>query len=197
MDFEEFRDAVLSRKWDELVVRDILDNFYHSGVPHVFQSDDKAHVQFKRKIANDIASEFGVRCDQSHIVVCGSGHLGFCSAPHKDIGRLFEFSRSDIDVAVLHEGLFDNWWHELVQPKNRRKGDRKRIAADLLNGFINPDAVRQATAIGRKWWHLFGGTGETPFDRVRGRIYRDPFFMQNYHRLSIIRCRHKLMGART
>lgn len=196
MDFESYAEALLKEPFDELSVERILDAYYHSGTPHVFRGDAGAHGQFRRTIANEISSAYEVRCHPHHVVVCGSAHLGFSAAPNEKFGKPFSFAESDIDVAILLPELFDRWWLELADPRVVLGKRRLDIADHLLDGYINPQFVHDYTATGREWWRLFGEFNAGGSGKVRGRIYRDPQFMQNYHRLSVIRGREKLRGAR-
>lgn len=196
MDFESYSAALIEEPFDERQVESILDAYYHSGTPYVFRGDASLHGQFKRNIANELSSAYTLRCHPHHVVVCGSAHLGFSPTPTEKFGRSFGFEASDIDVAILLPELFDRWWLELAAPNVELGKHKEDIARDLLNGFINPQYARGFTDTGRKWWALFGGFNANGFNKVRGRIYRDPQFMQNYHRLSIIRGREKLQGAR-
>lgn len=195
MDFESYKGALLAEPFDELSVKRILDAYYHSGTPFVFRGDAHAHGQFKRSVANEIGSAYELSCHPHHVVVCGSAHLGFSAAPKAKFGTPFNFEKSDVDIAILLPELFDRWWFELVDPRviHRRRG---LIANHLFNGYINPKLVHVSTNTGRKWWGLFGKFAAGGFRKVRGRIYRDPQFMENYHRLSVIRGREKLRGAR-
>ena len=146
--------------------------------------------------SNEISSAYEVRCHPHHVVVCGSAHLGFSAAPNEKFGKPFSFAESDIDVAILLPELFDRWWLELADPRVVLGKRRLDIADHLLDGYINPQFVHDYTATGREWWRLFGEFNAGGSGKVRGRIYRDPQFMQNYHRLSVIRGREKLRGAR-
>jgi hypothetical protein len=195
MGFESYKKALLAEEFDELLVERVLDEYYHSGIPHVFRGDAAAHGQFRRHVANEISSAYTLNCHPHNVVVCGSAHLGFSAAPNRNLGRPFSFVESDIDVAVLLPELFDRWWLEMVHPKVSLGEGRVDIADDLLNGFISPQFVRDSTEIGRRWWRLFGQFTSGDFSKVRGRVYREPQFMQNYHRLSVIRGREKLRGA--
>jgi hypothetical protein len=194
MDYEFYQAALLSEPFDEHRVECILDEYFHAGEPHVFHGNAAAHGQFMRGVASEISSAFALRCHPRHVVICGSAHLGFSASPKK-LGKTFSPTDSDIDVAVLLPELFDRWWLELVEPRVVL-GNRRIIAGHLLNGYINPQLVRDSTTIGREWWRIFGTSTATGFKKVRGRIYRDPQFMQNYHRLSVIRGRETLRGAR-
>jgi hypothetical protein len=196
MDFDSYRQALLIEPFDEIRVERILDAYFHSETPYVFRQDAGAHGQFKRNVANEICTAFGLKCHPHHVVVCGSAHLGFSAAPNERFGKPFNFAESDIDVAILLPELFDRWWLELVDPRIVLGKHRSDIAEHLLSGFINPHVVRASTATGKRWWQLFHDLDAGGLKRVRGRIYRDPQFMQNYHRLSVIRGRDWLLGAR-
>jgi hypothetical protein len=197
MGFESYKQALLSVSFDDdYSVRRILDAYYHSGTPYVFQEDANAQGEFMRSIASEITAAYKLRCHPHHVVICGSAHLGFSAAPNEKLGTTFSFTKSDIDVAILLPELFDRWWLELVDTRVRLGERRSEIADHLFNGYINPQVVRDYTATGREWWRLFGRLTVGKFNKVRGRIYRDPQFMENYHRLSVLKGRDRLLGAR-
>jgi hypothetical protein len=195
VDFTSYTEALRAEPFDEIIVERILDTYYHSGAPYVFGGNADAYGLFRRSLANEISSAFGIGCHPHQLVICGSAHLGFSAAPNEKFGTPFSFSKSDVDVAVLLPELFDRWWFELVKPGIILR-KRRLIANHLLNGYINPKLVRYATTSGRKWWKLFAKSNAGGLNKVRGRIYRDPQFMQTYHRLSVIKGREKLRGAR-
>lgn len=198
MSFDSYKEALKAEPFDEIAnVECILDSYYHSGTPHVVKGDDSAHGQFRRSLANEISSSFGVGCHPHHVVVCGSAHQGFSASPYEKFGTPFSFDKSDVDVAILLPELFDRWWLELVEPKTVLGKRRADIADHMPDGYINPQLVRGVTETGMNWWRLFGEFTEGRFSKVRGRIYRGPQFMQNYHRLSVLRGREKLLGARS
>jgi hypothetical protein len=196
MEFDSYRLALQAEPFDELNVERILDAYYHSGTPYVFRENVDAHGQFKRNVANEIVTTFSVPCHPHDVVVCGSAHLGFSAAPNRKFGKLFSNTESDIDVAILLPELFDHWWLELADPRVVLGERRLDIADRLLDGYIDPQFVRDSTTTGRRWWDVFGSLNSGGFKRVRGRIYRGPQFMQNYHRLSVIRGRERLLGSR-
>lgn len=195
MDFKSYSKALLAEPFDELVVEGILDTYYHAGSPFVFRGDAAAQAHFARNVANEIATGFGISCHPHDIVICGSAHLGFSAAPNEKLGKPFNFTDSDIDIAILLPELFDRWWLELAAPKVMLY-KRHLVASHLLNGYINPRLVRDFTRTGKQWWELFRRLKAGGLKRVRGRIYRSPQFMQNYHRLSVVRGREKLLGAK-
>jgi hypothetical protein len=195
-DFKTYSEALLAQPFDEYNIERILDAFYHCGVPYAFRGDASAEGSFKRAIANEISSAYSLRCHPHDLVVCGSAHLGFSAAPTEKLGKAFDFNTSDIDVAVLLPELFDRWWIELADPRTTLGDCRRRISQHLMNGYINPSIVRDITTIGKRWWKLFHNFPAIGVSKVRGRIYRNAQFMQNYHRLSVTRGRARLQGAR-
>ncbi len=60
MDFESYQNALRAEPFSEYTVECILDEFFHSGIPYVFNGDAAAHGQFRRSLANEINSAFGI-----------------------------------------------------------------------------------------------------------------------------------------
>ena len=98
-------------------------------------------------------------------------------------------------MAIVSAELFDRWWSEL-QASNLVPATRTRVAEELFWGFINPDTVYTVSEIGRKWWDAFGTISTNRAKGVRGRLYRNYWFMQNYHRRAICDGRNKLLKIR-
>ena len=195
MGFQEYEKSLVSPLFDGNLVNEILDQYFHGGISHFCNGDSDLHIRFRRDIANSVQSEFEIKCHPLEVVVCGSAHLGFSPSPTEKLGRPFDVEKSDIDVAVLLPELFDRWWYELLEIR-ADDVSRRRIADNLLNGLIDPQTVHQDTEIGKKWWRLFGRMTAVGNNKVRGRIYRSAWFMQNYHRQTVVRGRQLLLGRR-
>jgi len=196
MGYIDYEKDLLADPFDEERIEYMLDRYFHSGQSFVFLgAHPELESKFKRYIATEVRNAFDVNCHPLHVFICGSAHLGFSPVPDK-LGNAFNCKGSDIDVAIVSPELFDRWWSEL-QSKDIVKSEKQQIAEDLFRGFINPMNVRTTTQTGRKWYDLFGKLKTDGRAKcVRGRAYRSHWFMQNYHRLSIIRAREKLQGAR-
>jgi hypothetical protein len=180
----------------EFNVNRVLNRYFHSGQSVVFYgAAPETEPAFKSELASHLLDALRIQLHPLQLVVCGSAHLGFSPVPDK-LGKPFDPSKSDIDVAVVSGELFDLWWAEL-QEGDPVQAVYRRIAEDLFWGFINPVNVNTVTRIGGKWWDVFGKMQTDRAQAVRGRLYRNYWSMQNYHRHAIEKGRKKLQGART
>lgn len=174
----------------------ILHRYFHSGQSACFfGAPPDAEPILKNQITNQVRSALGVQLHPLQLILCGSAHLGFSPVPEK-LGIPFNSVTSDIDVAVVSPELFDLWWAEL-QSAELVAAVRSRVAEDLFWGFINPANVYKYTKIGKTWWDAFGSITTERAKCVRGRLYRNYWSMQSYHRLAIIQGRNKLQDKRT
>ena len=195
MAYSDYKKDLLADEFGGPLIEYVLDRYYHSGHSAVFTGAVAAvEPKFRRDLANQIASALQVQCHPLQVFFCGSAHLGFSPVPNK-LGKPFNSETSDIDVAVISPEIFDQWRNELLAA-DLLDSARARVAENLFWGFINPASVHDATAFGKSWWKLFGDLQTERAKSVRGRIYRSHWFMQNYHRHAIVRCRDVLMGKR-
>lgn len=197
MDFEFYERALKKEPFDEYSVRDILDKFFQNDRPFIFRENPDAHLPFKRRVSEAIHSTFGYTIHPgAGVFICGSAHLGFSVVPGPKFGRSFRPEASDIDVAIICSELFDRWWDQLAHPQTTLGIDQSDIAQDLLHGFISPNRSHWSTEIGGKWWEMFGRLEIQGFRKLRGRIYRNAQFMENYHRRAVIGGREHVLGDR-
>lgn len=179
---------------DEFDVNYVLDRYFHSGQSSVFMgANPGVEVQFTGSVARALFGAFSARVHPMQIVICGSAHLGFSPVPDK-LGKPFDATTSDIDVAVIAPEIFDTWWSEL-QSVALDASVRAAISRDLFWGFINPANVRDVTEHGRRWWQAFGALRTDRAAGVRGRLYRSFWSMQSYHRLAVYAGRERLLSG--
>lgn len=139
MAYPDYKKDLLSEDFD---VTYVLDRYFHSGESVVFGgAAPDAEAELKGEIARSLYSAFKTRVHPLQLIVCGSAHLGFSPVPDK-LGRTFDPSRNDIDVAVISAELFESWWTEL-QSSGLDESVRNTVARDLFWGFINPAHVRE------------------------------------------------------
>jgi hypothetical protein len=112
------------------------------------------------------------------------------------LGKPFDPSSSDVDVAVVSTDLFDQWWSEL-QSSDLVPAIINKISEDLFWGFINPANVNNVSEMGRTWWSVFGNMETDRANGVRGRLYRNYWSMQNYHAHAIHGGRRRLLKMRS
>src|SRR5690349_15201102 len=112
-----------------------------SGRPFIFNSDGDL-----AKLQETIATALGIKADAPDIVIVGSARTGFSLNPD----HYFEPFRdgSDIDVAVIHRGLFDEAWNTMLSwdyltRRSRGAGDRDWLTArrkEVWSGWYHPGA---------------------------------------------------------
>lgn len=153
--------------------------------------DESMHYDLLEKIA----AEFSVETAQDVFVV-GSAKLGFSIAPHKRY-RLFG-DGSDIDVAIINHGLYEQVWHEvhqykLSQPAWISAGFEKYSAW----GWIRPDKLPRSPLFSfrDRWWDFFRSLQQQqvcgPY-KVAGALYHDLEFLVRYQNNAVTLCRGSL-----
>lgn len=179
---EEFEQILRTGDLDHL-----LDEYLFTGLPFSFANDPKVHEHLIRTISR------GLRVPSADICVVGSARIGFSLAPHK-FGAPFS-DYSDMDILVVSSSLFDLSWEDIIT--NRRapwSSLRARTRSSLINhreshyiynGWIYPDSLAEALAIGQQWMTTFNGISRIPDLSSRpigGRLYRTWQHARVYHR---------------
>ena len=191
MAYPDYKRDLLAEEFD---ANRVLDRYFHTGQSAVFSgAQPDAESNFKSQVARACFDVFGLSFHPFELVITGSAHLGFSPVPGK-LGKPFNPASSDIDIAVVSAELFDSWWREL-QSGRLERDVRETISRDLFWGFINPANVRELSALGGKWWRLFGGLPTDHAKGVRGRLYRTFWSMQSYHKLAIWHGRQELKDS--
>ena len=191
MGFPDYREDLVDADVD---VNHILDRYFHSGLSAVFAgAGPEEEPALIREVARELFSAFGIRIHPFQLVISGSAHLGFSPVPGK-LGKPFDPATSDIDFSVISPELFDAWWTQL-QSVALDAATREAVSRDLFWGFINPANVQYVPGIGATWWQTFGAFKTDRAHGIRGRLYRNFWSMQSYHRLAIVRGRRDLQQA--
>ena len=198
MSFADYKEALVGAFYDEQAV---LDRFFHTGQSHCFiGGDHDAESKLKRKVVSKLIGNFKDKASISlelhpmQLVICGSGHLGFSPTPGEKLGQPFDSRKSDIDIAIVHEPLFELWWSEIREADPDAIPKRPTVTENIFNGFIDPQYVNRATEIGGVWWETFGNIETNRADGVRGRLYKNHWAMQRYHRYAIVAAKAQLEG---
>ncbi len=193
MAYADYKDDLTSSSFDEIRV---LNQYFHSGQSAAFYgAPHEAEPLFKSDLSRRFLDNMKIKLHPLQLIICGSGHLGFSPVPGK-LGKTFDPSKSDIDVAIVSTELFESWWVEL-QSIELVSTVLSKVAGNLFWGFIDPNTVYKYSDLGRKWWDLFGNFQTRYAKSVRGRCYRNYWSMQNYHLFAIKEGRKELLGIRT
>lgn len=167
----------------------IRKNLLH-GNPVVYHDNEDTYFFLKQKIAN----YFNV--STSKIVMVGSAKLGFSIAPKKLWNNFNE--ESDIDIVVISEEVFDEYWKELldfnINTKARTLEEDQRFREFLeyfLKGWIRPDLFPFNYSKKNKWFEFFNSISYGKFGnfKIAGAIFRNEYFFEHYHTRNINKLR--------
>ncbi len=198
---DEFQ-ALLAGEDIEEVVRE----YVFGGEPFIFEGSSEGYETFMSTLSAALEVE------RACITIVGSAKTGYSLSPDS-FGRAFS-ERSDVDVIVVDEGLFDLVWKSLLKwhyPwKYRLAGAEKNWATrrmeDVYWGHITLNRIRRETwplrgqlselrDLAATWFEAFQGLGRqqqlTQFD-FSGRLYRTWDHASRYHVDSLRRVRDKL-----
>lgn len=163
-----------------------------TGVPAAILPD----VYFNLRLR--IAQNFGLH--PNHIIVVGSARLGFSLKPHKR----FAFAEpKDIDVAVISDRLFDEYWEMIFEkvrfdrtwPSSSKKN--QRFVRSLFAGWITPHELPNLPTFARakSWVEFFDVLTRERLCGIRkisGRLYRTWSRLEAYQELMVKQCKRDL-----
>ena len=137
-----------------------------------------------------VASEFGLHANE--VLMVGSAKLGFSIVKEKRYRAFGE--ESDIDVAIVSSGLFDEfarttfdfWRQQRYWPRYHKHLEYQ------FRGWIRPDFLPNGLARGQSWWEFFRRlTSEELFGpyQVKAGLYKSWHYLDSYHAICIEECR--------
>lgn len=173
---KEFKDFLNNE--DNTIDR-ALNKFLLFGIPFLFRNDVDKFFELKE----DIAEYFGV-C-QTQIYMVGSAKFGFSISPSK---RYKYFADdSDIDIAVIDEKTFNDFWRRLysynINLKSRTEQEQKEYESFLeyfFRGWIRPDKF--PVKYKKDWFEYFKKLNKKYGYKVRVGLYKDSEFFTDYHK---------------
>jgi hypothetical protein len=175
-------------------LEDVVDEYLFQGHPYVFRRSPRDFETLRQHLHDAL----GISAEA--VLVVGSGKLGFSLRPDT-FGRPFN-RRSDVDVVVVSEDLFDRIWRTLLSwnyPRRYKLGpDQKWANARMddlywgwfrphrmrFGGLLFPDALRPLRDISTAWFNAFRALSLYPeFTRweIKGRLYRTWEHARLYH----------------
>ena len=195
----EFKDLLRTQPLESVV-----QNYLFEGIPYVFRRLPERQTKLAQHLGNELQTK------PENVRIIGSAKIGFSLSPDSFTREFNE--RSDIDVLIVDAGLFDRFWHTILQWHYPRRG--RRLAEidfrwcsarkdDLYWGWFCPDEIRfeglsfpQSLAPVRdfstKWFAAFKSLSLYPEFAARdvsGRLYRSWEHALLYHTagLSVLR----------
>jgi hypothetical protein len=177
----EFKDIILNEPLERVV-----EEFIFKGEPYVF----RRWPQGFEVLRSHLCSQLSILT--SNVIVIGSAKIGFSLNPDS-FGRQFS-EKSDIDVLVVSDTVFDSMWQTLLKwnyPRRYRlDGFEQEWAISRMDdvywgwlrpdrirfeGLSFPDALKPLRDLSTKWFNAFRSLSLFPnFENrdVSGRLYR-------------------------
>ena len=197
MDVSQFTRQLKEATTDE-ALDSLVEELLFSGIPAVFEGSPSRFNQMKRTIANKLD------IDLDSVTVVGSARTGFSLDPQRFPSEFND--RSDIDVVVVSDYLFDVSWIDILTGRNRGARNsavrhflrQHRTEGYIYNGYIRPERIIPALTIGTLWFDSFQ---ELPKQtrvlghEFHGRLYRTWAHARYYHKRSLVSVRNKLVDV--
>ena len=168
----------------------IVEHHLFKGTPFYSSSHPDVHNQLIVSISR------GLRVPKADICVVGSARIGFSLSPQRFGEPFSQFS--DLDVIVVSNELFDLSWldiltyrqvdHATMSFRTRQSLRSHREKDYIYKGWIYPESVVEALAIGESWLRTFSGLSrivELADRNVGGRLYKSWQHAMHYHRRSL------------
>lgn len=186
-----------------------------TGLPSIFASDEDT-VRFQEHVATAL----GVPNVASGVLIVGSAKTGFSLDPDNYFVPFR--AKSDIDIVVVHEGLFDEAWHTMLAwdyltIKNRTKQEEQWLNKrhdEVWSGWYDPpgwrlrerggielsfpSALKPLRDFSFRWFSAFRSLSrykhhpEIPRHRVNARLYRTRAHVAMYHAIGLRVLRNRL-----
>jgi hypothetical protein len=171
------------------------------GVPHIFGSDAHELEQLRKYIGG------GLGVPPHDVYVIGSAKTGFSLAPDTYFRPLLD--KSDVDVVVIHAGLFDFAWQTFLRWHYHLigAGDKRPIEADagwaadrrreVWKGWFEPhhwrlrpaggvvlsvpEALKPAREFSTTWFTTFTSLGGYRHAEIAGRDVKGRLYRTAEH----------------
>lgn len=154
---EDFLNKLASLN-DEIGLTDFCRRRTLHGTPLVFNGDEDAFYNFRKRIAEKFEISF------HEVFITGSAKLGF--SPHKR--KLFDLE-SDIDVAIISDVLYDRIMSSIHEYQMQLRENRKAVSVDEIKryhkfleygaiGWMRPDLLPtsfRVQELKKDWFDFF------------------------------------------
>lgn len=194
--FVERLQAQPDNQLEDFVSTSLLDG----AVPHIFGTDAAEHTRLRRFLSD------ALQVAAADIHVIGSAKLGFSLNPDHYFQRIHD--RSDVDVVLVHTGLFDFIWHGLLRWSYQSAGaDAKRVDVEkewvsgrrreVWKGWFEPrywdlrpaggvvlsvpEALKPARDFASNWFTTFRSLGRYRHPEIAGRVVRGRLYRTYDH----------------
>lgn len=170
--------------------KDIVQRYIGYGDPFVFNNDQSKYFELKKIIAD------GFRIHPNEVTMVGSAKLGFSIAPNK-LWAPFN-DESDIDMAIISEKIFTDYWKDLYKfdinrtvRTTREQALFEKFLDYFFKGWLRPDLFPFSFNKRNAWFDFFTSISYQKFgeQKIRCGLFRNNYFFENYHTININKIR--------
>ena len=158
----------------------IIRKYIYLGTPYVFEKNEDLYFDLKEEIAEYF------KINPLRIIMVGSAKLGFSISPRKPWKHIT--NESDIDITIIDEKIFDEFWKELFEfniertPRTKGQNEKYKDFLDyLFKGWIRPDVFPFDYKRRIEWFNFLKSLYNKYDNRkVSAGIFRNEYFFENY-----------------
>lgn len=176
--------------------RYIVQKYLCNGSSPILNDEEIFEIKFS------IANKFKIHPNE--VIITGSGKLGFSIAPQKLFNDFNE--NSDIDVAIISNNVFDEFWSDLldfnINIKNRNCIEEKnyRDFQDyFFRGWIRPDLFPFKYKRKTDWFNFFNDLTQKIYNygehKISAGIYKNFTTFELYNIKNISSIRNKIKAG--
>jgi hypothetical protein len=184
---EQFSEELKNANTGDLRLRFLRKHVFH-GLPIVFNANESEYFEFRQMISE----KFKVAYHEVFIV--GSAKLGFSYTKQ----TIFSYD-SDVDVVILNEGLFENYYKNICEyqymfekfrkiPSSQELQKYNEFLQYLVKGWMRPDLLPysfQVDVIKTEWFEFFKSIsyGKTSIGnyKVNAGLFKNNFYLEKYY----------------
>jgi hypothetical protein len=185
---QQFKIDILKYSEEEMIQR----CFEHVLEPFCMTTDNYFELK------NVISSNFGLH--PNDVTMVGSGKLGFTLKPKVQFRKFND--KSDIDMAIISEKLYEKIWKDVFVYKNQVKywPEEFKFKDYFFRGWIRPDYLPPAFSFdfANNWWEFFRQltkSGKYGPYKIKAGLYYSRFFFEAYQHHCMTICKQLLSGG--
>lgn len=171
---------------DTLSDVDIVHKHISFGMPYVFSEKDSLYIDLK------LACSKNFKINPNEVMMVGSAKLGFSISPEKLWKPCGD--DSDIDVVLISETLFEEYWRDLLGFKidlavrtDSEDGRYRDFLEYLFKGWLRPDLFAFSFHKRKEWFDFFESLsyGRYTQRKISAALFKNYYFFEKYHALNI------------